>query len=129
MPTLNKIKRHSAKILLWDEDPEFIHVARAIFSNRNFQIISGNPETNIVDQVIKEEPDLIMMETWLPYGPEKEIIKTLKENQYTSNIPVILFSTSRKKDLRPWELGVDAFFSKPFDVWELVRKVDTLLMN
>ncbi|TWJ18803.1 response regulator [Geobacter argillaceus] len=62
-------------------------------------------------------PDLIILDLRLPKIDGFEFLETIRSDQRTQQIPVVILSSSRQeKDLeRCQQLGVEAFITKPLD--------------
>lgn len=71
-----------------------------------------------------ETPDLFLLDIMLPDGNGLDLCKELKKNTATSNIPVVLMSAHA--DINRME-GADDFIAKPFDVDELLNRIEKQL--
>ena len=79
-----------------------------------------------LDDVI---PDLCLVDIMLPDESGNEIVRKLRKNPDTKNIPVIMVTaTTTEMDLvRGLEDGADDYIKKPFSVMELMSRVKALL--
>jgi len=75
---------------------------------------------------ISENPDVILLDIVMPDMDGFEVCKRLKNNNETSNIPVV-FVTALKGDsetrIKALEVGAEAFIAKPIDQSELVAQI------
>ena len=71
-------------------------------------------------------PDLIMLDIMLPDEDGIEILKKLKSNAKTANIPVIMASAKGTEydKITGLDLGADDYIAKPFDLLELISRVN-----
>ena len=67
-------------------------------------------------------PNLIILDIMLPDGNGKDICSQLKSNATTNNIPILLMSANVSK-----ESSADDFIGKPFDIDDLLKRVEHLL--
>ena len=77
----------------------------------------------------KELPELILLDIMLPGENGYEILKKLKSEPETKNIPVILV-TAREAEfdkVRGLDGGADDYVTKPFGMMELVARVKAVL--
>ncbi|MGD9707590.1 MAG: response regulator [Candidatus Delongbacteria bacterium] len=79
-------------------------------------------------------PDVIILDLNLPGMNGTEILKILKTDPETENIPVIVFSTSNNQnDIdRCYELRADEYITKPIDLnefFEVFRHIDKLIKH
>lgn len=68
--------------------------------------------------------DLILLDDWLNDGLGSQLCKKLKNNAHTANVPIILISAANNLAASAKESGADDFLSKPFDIEDLLTKVD-----
>lgn len=71
-----------------------------------------------------EVPDLFLLDIMLPDGNGLDLCKELKKNENTRSIPVVLMSAHA--DINRME-GADDFIAKPFDVDELLSRIQRQL--
>lgn len=81
---------------------------------------------NIVENILKDEPDLILLDINLPYYDGYFICKEIRKK---SNIPIIIV-TSRDSDMdeiMSMNLGADDFITKPYNTQVLLARIGSLL--
>lgn len=74
-------------------------------------------------------PELILLDIMLPDKDGLEILKELKNNKATAQLPVI-FLTAKSEQLdtiKGLDSGADDYITKPFDVLELVSRINAVL--
>lgn len=80
----------------------------------------------------KHKPDIMIIDIKLPKINGYDLCRMLREEESTLNIPIIIItiltSDSSKSD-EEWAkaLGVEAFFTKPFEPHKVVNKVKEIL--
>lgn len=74
-------------------------------------------------------PDMILLDIMLPNKDGLEILKELKENKKTENIPVILLTakSSEFDKVTGLDLGADDYITKPFGMMEMVSRIKAVL--
>lgn len=77
----------------------------------------------------KELPTLIILDIMLPQKEGTEILKELKENKRTENIPVIMLTAkgSEFDKVTGLDLGADDYITKPFGMMEMTSRVNAVL--
>lgn len=99
---------------------EFLLISQQ-YSVKTFPTVRAFKKT-----VPAELPDLFLLDIMLPDGNGLELCKGLKENEDTQDIPVVLMSAHA--DIKRME-GADDFIAKPFDVDELLRRIERQLAS
>ena len=80
-------------------------------------------------QLEKSLPDLILLDIMLPGDDGLTILKNIKKNISTKNIPVILLTakTAEYDIVKGLDMGADDYIPKPFGVMELMSRVKAVL--
>lgn len=76
-----------------------------------------------IDQIIDQQPALILLDNRLANGFGASLCLALKSNEKTRHIPVIIVSASTEIKQIAVECRADAFLPKPFDLDDLVKLV------
>ncbi|PJE73539.1 MAG: response regulator [Candidatus Terrybacteria bacterium CG10_big_fil_rev_8_21_14_0_10_41_10] len=116
-----------AKILLIEDDNDQILLYHTVFKMNGFDIISAIDGKIGLNRAKNEHPDLIILDLNMEEMSGEEVIKRLKKNPETKNIPVIILTNMDKKKFQSQmlELGAEYFWEKtvvmPLDVVKKVR--------
>ena len=90
----------------------------------------GYPDAQALYAAIREQkPDLILLDIMLPGEDGISILKKLRRDPDTENIPVIM-ATARGAEydkVRALDLGADDYVTKPYAMMELVSRVKAVL--
>lgn len=117
-----------SKIMIVEDSKFVANAIKIIMTQGGLDVTTVEDFTNVVDQVKKEKPNLIILDLNLPEISGEEIFKTLKSDAETSNIKIIILTA--KSDAMKWEQELkkaDKFMAKPFDNDELLKTVKSLL--
>lgn len=117
-----------AKILIVDDNPDILHVMQLLFSSRGYEVVSTTKGEETYDLLAAENPALIFIDIHLAGIDGRDICKHLKAREDTKHIPVILFSANIIKGTTLEESLADDFIAKPFDIHELMLKVNKFIM-
>jgi signal transduction histidine kinase/CheY-like chemotaxis protein len=82
-----------------------------------------------IEKALENVPDLIVSDVMMPFKDGFEVVETLKNDERTSHIPIILLTAKADAQSRLTGLrrGADAYLSKPFHQEELLVTVENLL--
>ncbi|MFP4033769.1 MAG: two-component system response regulator [Desulfococcaceae bacterium] len=77
----------------------------------------------------EETPDLILLDVFLPGQDGFQILKRIKSNPKTADVPVVMFTVlgREKSRRRALEMGACAYVTKPFDMNHAVALIRDLL--
>ncbi len=118
------------KILFIEDESALQRAASEVLSEKGYAILSAL-DGEIGLKIAKEEkPDLILLDLILPKKDGFEVLKELKENPETQNIPVIILSNlAESRDVeRVLSLGAHTYLVKTnYRLEEVVEKIDTIL--
>jgi CheY-like chemotaxis protein len=103
-----------SSMVLLVEDSKFLRMANEHVLSRAGYLVSTAADGEEALQVAKDKlPDIILLDMMLPKISGPEVLKTLKANPATKNIPVIvLTSLSQKNEERLIHEGAVAYFEK-----------------
>lgn len=120
------------KILAIDDNRDNLITIEATINNllpncKVFTALSGKEGLELAK---KEKPDTILLDVIMPIMDGFEVCKSLKADEYTKHIPVIMITavkTDAKNRAKGLNLGADAFVSKPIDSIELSAQINVML--
>jgi two-component system phosphate regulon response regulator PhoB len=115
------------RILIVDDNADVLQVMQLLLSSRGYEVDVTTKGEEAYKRAEDFDPNLIFLDIHLGGIDGRDICKTLKQNEETSHIPVILFSANNIKDNLFTEAQADAFIAKPFDIHDLILKVDKLI--
>lgn len=115
------------KILIVDDNPDVLQVMQLLLGSRGFEVdvTTKGEETFTKTEIFN--PNLIFLDVHLAGMDGREISKQLKTTEETKHIPVILFSANIIHGNSLSESLADDFIAKPFDIHDLVLKVNKLI--
>ena len=116
-----------AKILIVDDNPDVLQVLQLLLGTRGFEVQGTTKGEETFDLVNEFQPSLIFLDVHLAGMDGRDISRQLKTTDETKHIPIILFSANIIKDITLKESLADEFVPKPFDIHELILKVNKLI--
>ncbi len=114
------------KILICDDDEGILDMLEIVLESSGYTVLSVKNSLTIFDIINKNVPDLLLLDLWMPVLSGDQILKTLRTNNDTRALPVIVFSASTDGQQIATDAGATDFISKPFNVDQLIDKVQRL---
>lgn len=125
-------KETNKKLVYAVDDEEAIRdVYRYALEGAGFEICCFVGEKDLLVATEKRVPDIFILDIMLDGADGYEILKNLKQNPHTRNVPVIMVSakTSEIDKVKGLDLGADDYLAKPFGVLELVARINAKLRS
>ena len=113
------------KVLVIDDNIDILHLVELILKNNGFEVLASPKGGEVLTNTVKFSPQVILLDVYLSGYDGRDICRELKQNSKTKDIPVIMFSAHTKQDVIK-ECNADDFIAKPFEVKELVEKINRL---
>lgn len=122
-----------AKILIVDDDPDFVEITRLVLERAGHQVIEAANGEDGFTRARKERPDLMILDVIMDTVLEGvSVSQRVHEDPELRNLPIIMVTSIANTDyaeLFPTDeyIHIDAFMSKPITPTALLRQVDRLL--
>lgn len=118
-----------AKILVIDDDTainELIKVNLELAYYKVVTALDGNKGFALAKQ---ELPDLIVLDVMMPEVDGYTVAKRIRENKSTKDIPIIMLTALNmlQNKVQGFNIGVDDYLVKPFEMEELLVRIKALL--
>lgn len=113
------------KILIVDDVMSNVLLLKVLLTNEKFAIATASNGRQALEQVEKENPDLVLLEVMMPDMSGFEVAQHLKSNPNTADIPIIFLTAlnSTADIVKGFQVGANDFISKPFNKEELIIRV------
>lgn len=117
------------KILAVEDDTMFLAVIKKRLEFAGYEVITAVEGRDGLNKARSENPDLIILDLILPNLNGYRICSMLKRDSKYHNIPIIMLTArSRQADVAEGlKAGADAYFTKPYDLEDLLVQIKTLL--
>jgi len=117
----NQVGRHKT-VLLADDEPAIIDALTELLEEVGY-VVRVTTNGNLGD-FPEGYPDLILLDIRMSGVDGGEVCKRLKSSDQTHSIPVIMFSASKDTARIAAAVGADDFITKPFDIDDLLTKIE-----
>ncbi len=124
------------KILVIDDDEDFVAATKAILESKSYKtIVAKNPQEGLC-RLEEEKPDLIILDVMMEGKAAGFIFaRELRQNAEYADVPILMLTGMRKQTgfffpgeaKHPVFLPVDEFVEKPVGPEALLSKVEGML--
>jgi DNA-binding response OmpR family regulator len=117
--------------LVIDDEPAILELLRINFEMEGFTVVSAVDGAQGLEQARAHRPDVIVSDIMMPGVDGLELLRALRRDPTTADVPVILLSARAQNAevQRGLELGADDYVTKPFDPLELLDRVNAVLAH
>ena len=117
------------KILVVDDDTSINELIKINLELAGYQVLQAYDGIKGFALVKQELPSLVILDVMMPDVDGFTVAKRIRENEETKNIPIIMLTAlSQLNDkVNGFNIGVDDYLVKPFEVEELLVRVRALL--
>lgn len=119
----------TSSILIVEDEPTVRENLEEILKFKGFTVYTAVDGKEGYEIAQRKEPDLIVSDVMMPVMDGFELLQKIRENKMLTHIPVILLTakTMTEDRIQGLEYGADDYISKPFDMKELIARINNIL--
>jgi DNA-binding NtrC family response regulator len=122
-------KISTRKIVIFDDDEDILSICSYVLEEQGWEVHTFTDCNNITEKVSGINPDVILMDNWIPDSGGIIATQSLKKTDELKNIPVIYFSANSDIQLLASHAGAESYLAKPFDLHELEQVISNVTAN
>ncbi|HEX9717771.1 MAG TPA: response regulator [Actinomycetota bacterium] len=116
------------RILIVDDDPVILRLLQINLRLEGYEVDSASRGDEALRSASEAVPDVVVLDIMMPGVDGFDVLRQLKEDPASRDVPVILLSARAQDEdrRRGYALGVEEYVTKPFDpahLVEIVRRV------
>lgn len=118
------------RILIVDDELDILEVVKSgLERSKFFEVLSAKDGQDALEKIAAESPDLIVLDVMMPKVSGDEVLKKIRENIKTMDIPVIVSTVNHDVSslVKFMNLGATDYLIKPYDIQELSRLISTYI--
>jgi CheY-like chemotaxis protein len=121
-------KNKENTILIADDDPSILEAMKMMLEMYDFSVETV-ADGSILPKLTTLKPKLLLLDICMSGVDGRDVCKAMKASDATKDIPVVMISASCDMVSSAKESGADDYLAKPFEVQELLTKVNKYLLN
>ena len=122
-------KRETRKVLIVDDNKVLRELFNVILSRDGFVIGEAKNGKEALEKVIRNKPDVIILDIAMPGMDGFAVCQRLRENSNTKNIPIIFCTAKPREEISPYKTDIDDYIEKPFSVEDVRGKIKSILLR
>ena len=127
-PGAGTILVSSTVIIVVDDNEDILEIIKLILEGYNYEVVTLADGGLLFESIREFKPDLILLDIMLGNMDGRELCNAIRENNETRDIPIIFVSASHSISDRFMAMSSNVdFLAKPFDINELIDKVEMSL--
>ena len=127
-PISSKLSKDLPELLIIEDNKDVVIYIKTLLQ-KDYQIQTAKNGKLGIEKAIELVPDLIISDVMMPEKNGFEVCETLKQDERTSHIPIILLTAKATMEdkIHGLKHGADAYLTKPFHKEELIIRLDKIL--
>lgn len=112
-----------------EDDVDIARIINKTLTKQGYQVYSFQDGKSFIDAFNKQKPDLVLLDLMLPDMNGNDIIKYIRNDIENNEVEIIIISAKRMlmDKVEGLDLGADDYLEKPFDLLELMSRVNARL--
>ncbi|MCX7824889.1 MAG: response regulator [Verrucomicrobiae bacterium] len=118
-------------ILIVEDETDVSRLLEYHLRRRGYQTTVAADGLDGLNTALRHPPDLILLDLMLPKMHGFEVCRLLKRSPLTRRVPILVLSamSGTQDKLMGFDLGAEDYMTKPFEMAELLARVQALLMR
>ena len=118
------------KIVCIEDDFDLTDILKVILKGRGFKVTAAVGGLEGLETLRRVKPDIVLLDLMMPEMDGWDVCERMQADADLCNIPVIIVTADGRPATRARALEVakvDGFIVKPFDIQELVQRIEGVL--
>ena len=109
-----------------EDDEDIAYIIRATLTKQGYNVMTFSDGESFLEEFKIKKPNLILLDMMLPSIQGKEILKIIRSDHDNDDIQIIIVSANSMTidKIDGLDLGADDYIAKPFDLLELISRVN-----
>jgi two-component system, OmpR family, alkaline phosphatase synthesis response regulator PhoP len=106
------------KVLVCDDERHIVRLIQVNLERQGYTVVTAFDGKEGLEKIRSEKPNLVVLDVMMPYMDGFEVLKTIRREPETENLPVIMLTAkAQDKDVfEGYHYGADMYLTKPFNL-------------
>jgi two-component system phosphate regulon response regulator PhoB len=116
-------------VLIVDDEAAIRDMVRMSLEMAGFECIEAADAQEAHSKIVDQKPDLVLLDWMLPGASGVELLRRLKRDEATTEVPVIMVTAKTEEDnkIQGLDVGADDYITKPFAPREMLSRIKAVL--
>lgn len=115
------------KILIVDDDAGIGEMLKTLLEFSGYKVMVTENPHHTGDLLLQNGVDLVLLDMLIDGVNGTDICVELKQDKRTAGVPVLMMSALHEAGAKCTEAGADDFIAKPFEMEDLLDKINRIL--
>ncbi|MFT3751120.1 MAG: response regulator [Agriterribacter sp.] len=118
-----------SRVIIYDDDKDILTMTATVLELDGHEIAVRKDCNSLDEDLAYFRPEVILMDNWLPGMKGVDAIRSIKNNENFTHIPIVFFSANSNSEQMAREAGAEWLLNKPFDMDDLLDIVKKAVKN
>ncbi len=116
------------KILVVDDEDDILNFLELVLTEKGYDVATASGGQEALTKAQVERPDLVLLDIMMPQMDGWEVLKLLRIDEDTAEVPVAMLSarTEARDRVQGLQEGAIDYICKPFSLSELLGKIEAI---
>jgi DNA-binding response OmpR family regulator len=122
-------KAQKVKVLVVDDEPNIVQTLKDRLEMNDYEVFCAHNGVDGLKAAQDGSPDIILLDVIMPMMDGHEMLEELRQKDWGKQCSVIMLTArSQAQDIaRARSCGIDDYIIKPFDLSELLEKIENIV--
>lgn len=116
-----------ANILVVDDDSGIGEMLKTLLEFYGYEVVVTEQPEEAEEIIINNKIDLVMLDMLISGINGTDVCARLRETEATSHVPILMMSALHDAGEKCKRAGASDFIAKPFEMDDLIAKIDSVL--
>lgn len=119
----------SKKVLIAEDEVDMVYAIKMLLEANGYEVITAPDGQAALEAARAEKPDLMVLDLMMPKIDGYKVCRMLKFDEKYRGIPIIMLTARAQNsdEKLGYEVGADAYFTKPYEPETLLAKIKELI--
>ncbi|WP_372919672.1 PleD family two-component system response regulator [Salegentibacter sp.] len=117
----------NSKILVVDDDSGIGEMLKTLLEFYGYEVIVTEKPLETQDLILQHNIDIVLLDMLISGVNGTDVCAEIRENPETQDTPVLMMSALHDAGPKCKEAGANDFIAKPFEMEDLIKKINGIL--